>query len=681
MEEKRENFNKKKVTGIVLTLCVVGIACVVLDVFFKLDTKIFSKLVEILFNSVTVVAGIWVTCYLLFLQVYKDSYPLKIINQEYLPQLKEYFVYSLFVIIYGAFVITKNNGWIENIFFSAVALFVIIRILLHTYRCSKSLMINTYIDEFCQDIKKRLEKSEARIDGQLLENISRVLDESLVKEEYYVVQNITHKLGDIFLGFLSNSIGMVDNGSTTEEIEKSYNEILEIYLFELEMCFKINSDLVIDDIIDQNVKNIEFCIKTKQYEWFKEYINKINMLNFKIQKDGKSNDPKFLNIIYIRIIRKLIKEDKIDLIKFMIQEIFSLTKSLNFMYENINLKHFTNILISAMLYSLEKEKYSIYESLFDEFEQLTIMLCKVPRGFSDVLVYYTLLFNTLKENDQERVEKFIEYIFETTDMLADDSKFLEFKYYCISEISSSCSGTMKVKVKKYHINTLLSTIELKEKYKGYLYFPDFGKQILDNQYRLEEIDKICDEIKLLFNKCIICDNVTYYFSFLEVLNDCLNKTEIKHKDIQCKLFDIYVMLINRTARLKNRKYLEILFSQLSDELREIDRLRNVSNEFAMHIINKLTGCAKNGERENNFVVLCVVDLLYGLLEENNEVLFISCYPERKKAIYRGLFNVGTCCIENNFEEGLRSVSNALGWLIIYNIKQAVGGPMSRFSTS
>lgn len=277
MEEKRENFNKKKVTGIVLTLCVVGIACVVLDVFFKLDTKIFSKLVEILFNSVTVVAGIWVTCYLLFLQVYKDSYPLKIINQEYLPQLKEYFVYSLFVIIYGAFVITKNNGWIENIFFSAVALFVIIRILFHTYRCSKSLMINTYIDEFCQDIKKRLEKSEARIDGQLLENISRVLDESLVKEEYYVVQNITHKLGDIFLGFLSNSIGMVDNGSTTEEIEKSYNEILEIYLFELEMCFKINSDLVIDDIIDQNVKNIEFCIKTKQYEWFKEYINKINL--------------------------------------------------------------------------------------------------------------------------------------------------------------------------------------------------------------------------------------------------------------------------------------------------------------------------------------------------------------------------------------------------------------------
>lgn len=672
MRKKHKNFSKKKVVGIIIGLCITGIGSIFADIIFNLNTRIFGNLVNILFNSVAVVAGIWVTCYLLFLQIYKDSYPLKIINEEYLPQLKEYFIYALFVIIYGAFVIIKNNGWIENIFFSAVALFVIIAILLHTYKCSKSLMINTYIDEFCQDIRIHLERSQAQIDGQLLENISRVLDESLVKEEYYVVQNITHKLGDIFLGFLSNSIDMIKNGNSTEEMEKSYDEILDIYLFELDMCSKISSDLVIEDIINQNVKNIEFLIKSKQYEWFKDYIHRVCLLNFRLQKEGRDNNIIFLNTIYIKILNVLIKEERIDWIKFMVQDIFELTKSLNFMYGNVNLKHFTNILASAMLYSLKKEKDEIYESLFDEFKQLTIMLCKISKGFSDVLVYYALLFNSLKENDSDKIEKFIECIFETTDTVTDDSKFIEYKYYCLSEISSNCSLDMKEKVRKYHINILLTTIEMKEKYKGYIFIPDFEKQISENQYQLEEIDRICDEMKRLLNKCIICDNVISYYWLLEILNICLNKTETKSKDIQCKLFDIYISLINRTARLKNRQYLEILFSQLSDEIRKLDNLRNVSNDFAMHIINKITGCARYGEKENNYIVLCVVDLFQELLDENNEVYFINNFPERKKALYRGLFNIGTSCIENNFEQGIRGVSNVLGWFTIYNLRQGTG---------
>ena len=672
MKEKHNNFNKKKVVGIFIGLCIIGIGSILADIIFNLNTVIFGKMVEILFNLVAVVAGIWVTCYLLFLQVYKDSYQLKIINEEYLPQLKEYFVYALFVIVYGVFVIIKNNGWIENIFFSAVALFVIVAILLHTYRCSKSLMINTYINDFCQDIKERLEKSQDQIDGQLLENISRVLDESLVKEEYYVVQNITHKLGDIFLGFLSNYIRMIENGNSSEEIEKSYDEILGIYLFELDMCSKINSDLVIEDIINQNVKNIEFLIKYQQYERFKDYIHRVGLLNYNLQREGKDKNIAFLNAIYGRIFNILIKEERKDWIKYMVQDIFDLTKSLNFMYENVNLKYFTNILASAMLYSLKKEKDEIYEILFYEFKQLTTMLCKIPKGFSDVLVYYTLLFNSLKENDYEKVEKFIEYIFDATVTLTDDSRFIEFKFYCISELANNCSSEMKEKIRKYHINTLLNTIEMRDKYKGYLFVPDFEKQISENQYQLEEIEKICDEIRRLLNKCIICDNVLSYYWLLDILNSCLSKTETKNKDIQCKLFDIYTLLINRTARLKNRQYLEILFSQLSDEMRELDKLRNVSNDFAMHIIKKITSCARYGEKENNYVVLCVVDLFRDLLDENNEVYFINNFPDRKKELYRGLFNIGTSCIENNFEQGIREVSNVLGWFTIYNLRQGAG---------
>lgn len=391
---------KYKILRVIITvgiLCVVGIICIVLDYYLKFETKIFENLVEIMFNLMATIVGIWATCYFLFIQIYKDSYPIKFIDKEYLPRLKEYFVYAVVLFLYGAVVITRNNGWIENIYFAVISFGLIICIMVHTFKCSKSLMINTYIDNFCKDIKKGLEKSQAIIDEQLLENIRRVLDESLVKEEYYVVQNITQKLGDVFREFLSKSIGMIGNGNTAEEVEKNYNEILKIYLFELEMCCKINSDLVVDDIIDQNIKNINFLIDSEQIVWFKKYIDKVNLVNLKLQKTENHRNTTILNYIYIRVLKNLIKKDYIEWLQYLITEMFDVTKSLNFMYENINLKNFMNVLTASMVYALEKKKYEIFNELFIVFKQFTIMLCKIPKGFSDVLVYYTLLFDDLKK--------------------------------------------------------------------------------------------------------------------------------------------------------------------------------------------------------------------------------------------------------------------------------------------
>lgn len=668
MKNKGKNL---RVIIVVVVLCITGIIAIALDEYLNLETRIFKNLVEIMFNFMATVVGIWATCYFLFIQIYKDSYPLKFVNKDYLPKLKEYFVYSVVLFFYGAVVITRNNGWIENIYFAIISFALIICIIIHTFKSSRSLMVNTYIDNFCGEIKKGLEKSEAIIDEQLLENIRRVLDESLVKEEYYVVQNITQKLGDVFREFLSKSIEMIGNGNTAEEVEKNYNEILKIYIFELEMCSKINSDLVVDDIIDQNIKNINFLIDSKQFEWFKKYVVKVNILNIKLQKAENNKDTTVLNYIYIRVLKKLIEKEYDNWLKYLIDEIFDVTKSLNFMYENTNLKNFTNILTSSILYALDEKKSDIYDKLFIVFKQFTIMLCKIPKGFSDVLVYYALLYNDLKKNDKDKMEEFITCIFESTKMMTDDPKFLEFKYYCISETEVNCSEQIKRKLREYHIDTLLSTIELKDKYRGYWYIPEYEREIIELQYEPQKIKNICEDIETLIYKCIICDNEYAYYNLLDIVGRCLNKTESKDKDIQCKLFDIYITFVNVTVNLKNRRYIEILFQKIKDELRELDKISNVSDDFSKYIIEKLIDCAKYIRKENNYVILYVVDMIFELLQEGNEIQFINRDIKKKHFLYQNLYNIGTGCIENDFEEGIRKVSNVLGWFIIYNIKQGV----------
>ena len=58
---------KYKILRVIITvgiLCVVGIICIVLDYYLKFETKIFENLVEIMFNLMATIVGIWATCYL-----------------------------------------------------------------------------------------------------------------------------------------------------------------------------------------------------------------------------------------------------------------------------------------------------------------------------------------------------------------------------------------------------------------------------------------------------------------------------------------------------------------------------------------------------------------------------------------------------------------------------------------
>lgn len=71
----------RKYIGLI-TLIFFAIASVIVDLFLKSNSTVFNEVNRILFTLVTVIAGFWVTCYLLFLQIYKDRYPLKFIKKN-----------------------------------------------------------------------------------------------------------------------------------------------------------------------------------------------------------------------------------------------------------------------------------------------------------------------------------------------------------------------------------------------------------------------------------------------------------------------------------------------------------------------------------------------------------------------------------------------------------------------
>lgn len=106
----------KKIRKYVKLIILISIAVisVLIDFALKSEYDMFSEINKILFSLVTVIAGFWVTCYLLFIQIYKDRYPLKFIKNKYLPVMKYNLTYILYCVIFGCFIIVKNGGVVEN---------------------------------------------------------------------------------------------------------------------------------------------------------------------------------------------------------------------------------------------------------------------------------------------------------------------------------------------------------------------------------------------------------------------------------------------------------------------------------------------------------------------------------------------------------------------------------------
>lgn len=658
--------NVKKYIGLIV-LIVVAIVSIITDIILKSNCIIFNEVNRILFTLVTVIAGFWVTCYLLFLQIYKDRYPLKFVKNRYLPQMKYNITYIIYCIIFGCFIVIKNGGIVENVWYATSALFTIFIVLKHIYDTSKTMMVNTYIDEFCDEISQKLENKENCVKKDVFKDLRYVLDECIVKEEYFIAQNISIKLGEIFREFLKNYIGFIDNGEEKKEVEDSFDRIVNLGVYQLELCKDINSELLINEISIQQINNFEFCIEFDRYEWFKKYIKKMSLLTFRAQKQGEEKVVSETFDIYISILEKLVEEEKEEWINYIFNILFAMTTSLNFLSSNINLKYFASLIVYGLLNCKEGK---IYDYIYGIFEDFTSVACRISNGFSDIKVYYALFFdNIINKNNKKHIGQFFDTIFKHGQDRGNDITWTEFKFYCIKEVLERKDAKLEVDVNEYHIKILVEVIEMKEQYNGYMFLPQFKEKFAERQYSNSDSENISKDIKYLLNKCIINDNLNLFFIVLKCVNDCMVSTEARNKDLQIILLNLFIWLVERTRRLNNKQYIEIVFIELEDILNELDKNRAISNDFGDRIISELSNLAKHSDSDSQNVVLQVIELFSNFLKENKELHFINNYPDRKEKLYKGLFNIATSCIENDFEEGVRRCSNTIGWFTIYSIKQ------------
>ena len=370
MKDKRnDNSRKWSLTiTIIVIFSVIGFLLLLVDVFIHIVYTPLQDISRITINCVATIAGFWITCYLLFLELFKDRYPMEMLKEKQLPRMRNYFALLLCVLIYGCIVALFDYPLLGCSWFVVSSVVTTIVVFIEVYHANKTLMVNTYIDNFFEKISEDFDESEFTISTKALKQIHFIFEESLIKEEYYTSRNIAQKTGKTFRRFLKHSLEIsVSEGP--DEAENAFDQIVAFNISQLELCKNIKSELVLDTLVMEQKENISFCIDHRQFDWYKKYLHQYNLFVFQMQKENNSKIAEELYPVYAQLAKKLMNSNQKESIDYFVEELEALTFTYIYAYNKVEARNYIQLLTNLLEMCLDEKNEEYYNIFFGKLKK------------------------------------------------------------------------------------------------------------------------------------------------------------------------------------------------------------------------------------------------------------------------------------------------------------------------
>lgn len=661
---------KKYTKEIIFVIVIILISFIIFKIGNKLaiDGIALCNLSGLIFDSLIGLIAIWLSAYFILIQLYKNRYPMEIIEKSFLKKVKFILIYSIINIMVGMLTLTIYCDLISQVYFIVLFLINIFIIFWNSYTINRTFTLNTYIEKYFKKITNDLEMNninEEKIDN-VFYDIHKLFDECIVKEEYYVCNSITEKNGELFQKLIEHGNRLLASEDKQKAMIAEYilKKIINSGIYQIKSAKHIENKTYLVELFRQQERNIRLCLKIKNIEWFKKYITKLNEL----ARDY--NDNEILDNLYsmnVNIGEELLLEKEKMYIEWFIKEIYDLNLSLKYIYNNVNLKYFGKLLMLLLIADNEKNNSENYEVLKEILENFTKEITYGENEIQDVVIYYQLYGSEIiHKKDLNQVKQFIKIITNKKNRLLDNERWNAFILFYLN-ITSEEWDELGKENRKLIVEIILDLV-LKDSKTIYLGFmPDYKEIIFNNRYNTNNINDICNEIKELLIRLMINNKVNMFYYVLKELKKAILDLEQSDRSVQEKLFDVCIGILSRTINIKNKEFIEISIGTIDEIIEGLDKERKISDKFGKHIIEEISDMIIYRHRIEESDAINLIYLLDGFLEEGKEYNFIVKYNEKKKLLYKSIYNIGISCIEDNKENAVRVVSNALGWYIIRSL--------------
>jgi len=306
--------------------------------------------VEIMFSSLVNFSAVWITCYLLIAQVFKDRYSLENADEAQLSPMSAQLVNITVSVVVGSVMMflaktyTLSGRFILSmIVYCLFNLYVIVSILFSAKVTVKTMMTNTVVDKKFKEIKKELKKN-GKVSDRSICNLLDIFEESILKDDNYVAEHIILKSEELF----------------KTVAEKSNNKILDLKNFsefifdEIEKVKDSHSSGLVNKMFEQQ-KNILLFLYMKDKSLFRNYLKQYCISLAELQNNGDEITEYFIEKTYSTVFKDLL----LKTIEERDDEIFcfTLNKVTEFFKDVMDNRYAENSVHYAMLLKSVSEGY------------------------------------------------------------------------------------------------------------------------------------------------------------------------------------------------------------------------------------------------------------------------------------------------------------------------------------
>lgn len=656
---------------LIILFCGVSYFCFkISNIYGSESNDQLNNLVEILFNSLVALITIWFSAYFILIQLYKNTYPMEVIEKNFIKKVKNILIFAICTVLLGIIILSRTKNNIVDYYFISLFLINLGLIIVNTYMVNRSLTINTYVDDYFKKMSKNLKnkKLNKKMIDENFKSLQKFFNECIIKDEYSVCNNISDKMGSFFRELIEECNQMLLNGKG-DLAEYIFENIINYSISQIQMAKFSKIPTFYKELINQQVENILVCVNIGNFDLFNKYSVKVNLL----LKDYNQNKryAKEICMVNIRIVENILKKEK-NWIENFLAELFNLIITFLNLDNSIYISNLEKVITWALIkneeYENEDSKYdSKYSILRNYLTKCSMLLSNIDeKEMQEICLYYSLYgIKILKEKKLEKVKEFIEIVTNEIDVRVYSEKWNTFILFYLKKTLEQWENELgddnREKIINYAIRMNLN--ELNTNFSEIL--PDYNKLIKDNIFNNKILEKIIKDIEDLFFRLLYNNLDVTLRNFFDSVNDIIKETESEF--VRNKLLESTIELIKRCEKGKKDLYGYFIFS-FNEILEKLDKERKINKELGIQIIDKL--CCIGEETSDEEKIIKIVTLIEDILNDEDYVyFFVTSKLINKKYIYKRLYNVGSNCIEVNMIEGLRYISNLLGWGIIRCLKE------------
>lgn len=642
-----------------------------LDIYLSIDCNL-NDLIIILFPSVLTLIGLWITGYFLIIQFYKNRLPFEKMQSDYL-QLNIIIIYLIInSIIWGSMLVAFGQGFISQIIFIIELLVIIILIIRSSIKLNKTAMIKSCVEDYANSIERELKRSclDSHSIKKNFNNIIKIFEESIIKDEYFVCNCISGKMGDIFVSIMKeyNEI-IIENKITQEKKDVFFDKVIKVSLEEIYLAKDCKSEFLIETLINQCYKNIEISIKIKQFHLFKRFISGINYQIYRMQKQKNDKIVNHFIQMYKDMIVDLQRLKYHNWIEYIIDENYELTLALNYINKDTNLKYFANLLLDSIRDAVRVKDEELYKYYYVKLRDFTIMASNINHEMERLVPYYSFYSSLIiSKGNITKIKEYLDILdIILLDVIKND-RWLDYIFYLFMQLKEKWDDEFSDTILRKNIDILENLISSDLQIKNPIFVPNFKDIVQKNQYKSEKIREICKDFTRLFRIAIINKNTSFFYLFGEKLRECIISLESRSKDIQKLLFNVFFAQLRRLKTigdksLEDSKLLDIILSELDECITTLDNANNISKDLGNYIISKMTKLASEDYMTSEYFINQIIEFLRLFVGRNKHYKFMI-NAEKLRALSESLYKIGLYSLENNKENCLKAVSNAIGWIII-----------------